>query len=124
MDIKVQQAAHHERIWGRRTLRLSWRFAYTLERGVSGKSLSTPDSHAEAHSFSAWNHTVDFERLSQPAAHTARDRGLLQSQRVGNRTWGKKEGFLCPSEVLPGSAKRSTTLATRAAGGQRSLDVS
>src|SRR3989442_8503435 len=106
LDLKVPQAADHERIWRGRALRPPRHCERALDRGVSGKSLSASDRDVETHLFSSRDLPMDTKGLPQSAADVAPYSGLLQSQRAGERSRRKEEGFLCAAGILPGFANR------------------
>src|SRR5882724_10688935 len=103
MEDGVEQAAHHERIWRGKSVRQTRRSRRTLDRGVSGQSLSAPDQHAEKDSVAGGSITVGPDGLSFAAPAVARHTGLLQPQRLGFESRTAQAGVLCVAEVLSGN---------------------
>jgi len=60
---------------------------------VSGKPLCAQIAMLKPHSMSAWNGTMDSERLSQPATHPAGNSGLLNRKGLVHEHGEKKKAF-------------------------------
>src|SRR5580693_2648668 len=100
MEDGVEQAAHHERIWCGKSVRQTRRSRRTLDRGVSGQSLSAPDQHAKKDSVAGGSVPMGPDGFSLAAPAVARRTGLLQPQRIGFESRTAQAGVLCVAEVL------------------------
>src|SRR5271165_4297682 len=100
MEIEVQQATHHERVWRRRQIRSARRDRRALDRGVSAEHLSPADRDAQADSISAGTQPMGPDGFSFATPRVAGHPGLLQPQGPGIERRTEKESLLRAAGVL------------------------
>src|SRR5438552_16574784 len=100
LEHALQQADDSERIWRRSKIRFARRRLSTLDRGISGRHLQTPDRRAPQDPVPARHKPMDPERFSLTASAVAGHPGWLQPQGTYFRKWRAKESVLRSSEVL------------------------
>src|SRR5258708_28310687 len=100
MENEISEAAHHERIWRRRSIWQARRRFDSMERGIPGRPLPPHSENVKADPFPARHIAVDPDGFSLAPQAPAGHSGLSQSQGIDLGPWREEKGFLCAAGVL------------------------